>query len=67
MVIGVDTHKDTFAAAVVDELGSQHGCRSFANCQQGYEELLEWAKLIRSSGSAWKALAHMARAWRPSS
>jgi transposase len=39
---GVDTHKHTHVAAVVDHLGGHPTTRSFPNTAQGHRELLAW-------------------------
>jgi len=41
--IGVDTHKDTLAACLVDELGTALDERTFANDPTGHRALLDWA------------------------
>ena len=43
---GVDTHKDTHVAAVVDHLGTELGIRSFPTTVGGYSELLEWMRAM---------------------
>ncbi len=43
-VIGIDSHKDTLAACVVDAAGRPGGHRSFANTPAGYAELACWAQ-----------------------
>ena len=40
--IGVDSHKSSFAAGVVDELGRQLDVRQFPNNRQGHEQALAW-------------------------
>jgi transposase len=41
--IGIDAHKDTLAAAAIDEQGRQLDARTFANDPVGYGELIQWA------------------------
>ncbi len=41
--IGVDTHKDTLAACLVDELGTALDERTFANDPAGHRALFDWA------------------------
>ena len=41
--IGIDAHKDTLAAAVIDDQGRQIGAKTFANTHDGYTELIQWA------------------------
>ena len=43
-VIGIDSHKDTLAACVVDHLGAPLEHRSIANTAAGYRELVDWAQ-----------------------
>lgn len=45
---GVDTHKDTHVAAVVDHLGTQIAVAAFATTAAGYAQLLAW---LRSHGT----------------
>ena len=45
-VIGIDSHKDTLAACVVDHLGAPIEYRSIANTPEGHRELVDW-------GQAW--------------
>ena len=45
---GVDTHKHTHYAAVIDRHGQLLGDREFEACDDGYRELLTW---MRSHGS----------------
>lgn len=39
---GVDTHKDTHVAAVIDHLGRELATRSFQTNTTGYQQLLDW-------------------------
>lgn len=43
IVVGVDTHKDTHHAAIVDHLGRGIGDREFPATPAGYRQLLGWA------------------------
>jgi transposase len=40
--VGVDVHKHTHAAALVDERGGEHGTLLFANSPDGYRRLIAW-------------------------
>ncbi len=40
--IGIDTHKDSLAACLVDELGAALDERTFANDPAGHRALLDW-------------------------
>lgn len=44
--IGIDTHKATLAACVVDQLGTALAERTFDNDPAGHRALLEWARTI---------------------
>lgn len=44
VVVGVDSHKATFAAAVVDLIGRPVETRQYPNDPKGYGEFLRWAK-----------------------
>jgi transposase len=40
--VGIDVHKHTHAAALVDERGGEHGTLLFANTPEGYRRILRW-------------------------
>ena len=42
MFVGIDVHKHTHAAALIDERGGELGTLTFANSPAGYERLLGW-------------------------
>jgi transposase len=44
MVLGVDTHRDTHHAAVVDHLGREVADAEFATTPDGYRRLVDWAR-----------------------
>ncbi|MFD6186366.1 transposase [Streptomyces goshikiensis] len=44
VLLGVDTHKDVHAAAVITVLGAAIGGRSFPATVGGYRQLLDWAR-----------------------
>ncbi|MGW4981944.1 IS110 family transposase [Streptomyces mirabilis] len=44
VVLGVDTHKDSHVAAVTTNTGVLLDTRSFPTTQQGYRQLLSWAR-----------------------
>jgi transposase len=52
LVVGVDTHKDTHSAAMVDELGGLVASTDVSANRRGYVRLLEWAR-GRSSCRTW--------------
>jgi hypothetical protein len=41
--IGIDAHKDTLAAAVIDEQGRELAAQTFTTKPDGYSELIQWA------------------------
>ncbi len=41
---GVDTHKDTHVAAVIDHLGRELATQSFPTTTAGYQQLLDWMR-----------------------
>jgi transposase len=43
-VIGVDSHKDTLAASLVDEAGRELEARTFQNTPDGHVEFVKWAQ-----------------------
>jgi len=44
VILGVDTHKDTHAAAVLNSVGALLDSRCFAATAAGYQQLLGWAQ-----------------------
>lgn len=44
VAIGIDTHKESLAAASVDALGRVLGVREFTNDPKGHRSLLQWVK-----------------------
>lgn len=52
LVVGVDTHKDSHSAALVDGLGGVLASTDVVANQRGYTQLLEWA-LCRSRHRIW--------------
>lgn len=44
VVLGVDTHKDSHVAAVTTIAGAMLDTRSFPTTQEGYWQLLSWAR-----------------------
>lgn len=69
VVLGVDTHKDVHAAAVLNPLGAVLGSRCFPTTASGYRELLRWAQGfgqlrqagVECTGTFGKALARHLR------
>jgi transposase len=47
VAIGIDSHKSSLAAGVLDDIGRVVGTREFANDEGGHRSLLEW---IESNG-----------------
>jgi transposase len=70
VVLGVDTHKDLHAAAVISPLGVLLSSKDFPATAAGYQELLAWAKTfgtlrragVECTGSYGAALARHLRA-----
>ncbi len=63
-VVGIDSHKDTLAACVVDHLGAPLEYRSFPNTAAAHRELVDWAQTphpvrvaIEGSGSYGRPVA----------
>lgn len=42
MIVGIDVHKDTHAAALIDERGGFIDALSTANSPKGYRQLIDW-------------------------
>jgi transposase len=60
VVLGVDTHKDTHVAAVLDPVGALLASRCFATTTAGYQQLLGWAQTLgRVRRAGWSAPARM--------
>ncbi|WSP39416.1 hypothetical protein OG247_20390 [Streptomyces sp. NBC_01244] len=61
IVLGVDTHKDVHAAALVTAAGAFVESRSFPTTAEGYEQLLDWARTLgHLSRAGWSARAQTA-------
>ena len=45
--VGIDTHKETLAACVIDALGMPRSERSFDNDPAGHRALLAWDTSVR--------------------
>ena len=43
-VIGIDSHKDTLAACLVDHLGTPLEYRNISNTPAGHRQLVDWAQ-----------------------
>lgn len=52
ITVGVDTHRDTNVAAVLDDIGRVLDTASFATTSKGYQQLLEWANQFGSVDAA---------------
>ncbi|WP_258017438.1 IS110 family transposase [Streptomyces noursei] len=53
ILLGIDTHKDVHAAAVVTTLGAALDGRSFPATADGYRQLVAWARsfgMLRQAG-----------------
>ncbi|MCW1100135.1 IS110 family transposase [Streptomyces sp. RS2] len=70
VLLGVDTHKDVHAAAIVTVLGTELDSRSFPTTAEGYRQLVAWARSfgvlrragVECTGSYGAALARHLRA-----
>lgn len=70
VLLGVDTHKDVHAAAIVTVLGTDLASRSFPATAEGYRQLVAWARSfgvlrragVECTGSYGAALARHLRA-----
>ena len=64
-VIGVDTHRDTLAAAATDQVGGTLAQTVVAADLGGYQRLLEFAQAQVPGRRCWrwKVLAATARGW----
>ena len=50
---GIDTHKDTHTAALVDSAGMLLGSAVFPTTQAGYRQLLGWMGSAGALGPGW--------------
>ena len=53
VILGVDTHRDLHAAALVDPLGRLVACEAFPSGRRGSRELIAWAQrrgTVRQAG-----------------
>ena len=53
MVVGVDTHKDSHSAALVDAMGALVAATDVGANRKGYRRLLEWLVAGVHSGPGW--------------
>ena len=49
LVIGIDSHKDTLSACLVDHLGTALEYRSIPNSPAGHRHLIDWAHTINAA------------------
>ncbi len=42
MIVGIDVHKHSHAAALLDERGGEVGTLTFTNTPKGYQRLIAW-------------------------
>ena len=66
MFVGIDVHKRTYAAALLDERGGELGVLTFANSPAGFQKLIGWLADrdaagavigVESPGGYWRCLA----------
>jgi hypothetical protein len=61
VILGVDTHRDVHAAALVDELGRLVASQTFPTTRRGIRALIGWAQTTAASaGRVSRAPAAMA-------
>jgi transposase len=67
-VIGIDTHRDTLAAAATDPVGGLLAQTSVSADAAGYRRLLDFARAQVAGRRCWavEGAGSMAPAWRPS-
>ena len=53
MVVGVDPHKQSHTAVVVDELGRKQAERTVRARRDGHRELIGWARDVAPAGRLW--------------
>jgi len=53
VVIGVDTHKQTHTASIVDQLGAELACRTSRATVAGHAELLQFARTYSGGKRLW--------------
>ena len=49
LVIGIDSHKDTLSACLVDHLGTPLEYRTIANTPAGHRQLVDWAQTTNAA------------------
>ncbi len=42
MIVGIDVHKHTHAAALIDDRGGEVATLTLANSPKGYRQLIDW-------------------------
>ncbi len=62
--IGVDTHKDTLSASVVDELGREVESSDAINDGRGFRKIERLARRVGAGRGASSARAHLVWDWR---
>ncbi len=53
MVVGVDPHKQSHTAVVVDQLGRRQACKTARARREGHLQLLAWARGVAADGRVW--------------
>jgi transposase len=53
MVVGVDPHKQSHTAVVVDELGRKRAQQTVRARRDGHRELIGWARAVAAAGRVW--------------
>ena len=58
-VIGIDSHKDTLSACLVDHLGTALEYRTIANTPAGHRQLVSWAQNCNAARVAVEGVRHV--------
>ena len=64
LVIGIDSHKDTLSACLVDHLGTSLEYRTIANTPAGHRQLVSWRITVMWPGWRLRGPALSAVRWR---
>ena len=51
MFVGIDVHKHTHAAALIDDRGGEVAVLTFANSPAGYQRLIGWLADRQAAGA----------------
>jgi hypothetical protein len=65
VILGVDTHKDTHVAAVLNPVGVLLDSRCFAATAAGYQQLLGWAQAFGTVGAQMQSCSSLVLVQQP--